>query len=210
VNSGAANIALQPGEFRIYTDVKLPDPEAELMSYLPPLAPDFTSAEFTDGEVMLNWIDRSSLETEYKIYRRAAGDVNYELVGTASQNATSFTDDGAFESVTEYEYYVEASNVFGAVKSEALTVSSGIITGIPEEILGAMTLFPNPSSGMIHLKSDSYVAGLRAALYDAQGRKMPEAVIKDDAIDISNYQSGIYILKIAAKNSVRYFKVIKD
>lgn len=210
VNAAAVNIVLQPGEFRLYTDVKLPDPEPELMSYLPPRAPSLTAVTFADRSVTVNWLDLSSLETEYKIYRRKAGDTAYELAGTASQNATSFTDKGPLLSVTPYEYYVEAGNVFGLVKSNTRTVTTDIITGVEDEILSGITVYPNPSSGQVYIKNEKSVSGLQISVYDIQGKRMSPVSMSEDVINISNFKPGIYIIKATVTSGVRYFKVIKD
>ncbi|CAN0324510.1 unnamed protein product, partial [Phaeothamnion confervicola] len=93
VASTPMSIELQPGEFRLYTDVVLPEPIAELQGFLPPAPPVLTSAEFEDETVSLTWTDESSLETEYRVYRRKVGDPTFELVKTASQNATAGIDD---------------------------------------------------------------------------------------------------------------------
>src|SRR6188474_3253004 len=69
VNASTMAINLQPGEFRIYTDVMLPPSENELMSFVRPLAPEFTSLTHENKVVNLVWTDNSEIETGFRIYR---------------------------------------------------------------------------------------------------------------------------------------------
>ncbi len=209
VASAPMSILLQPGEFRLYTDVVLPAPLAELQGFLPPVAPVLTSADYENESVSLTWIDNSSLETEYRVYRRKSGEPAFKLVKTVSQNATSYTDDSGFESLTEYQYFVEAYNIYGVSASGIMDVTSDeIITGIENDVLTGIVLYPNPSTGSFGIKNER-TAALDVSIFDMQGRELNTLFAVDGQYDISTYKPGMYIIKIAASSGSRYIKIIK-
>ncbi|MBM3460355.1 MAG: hypothetical protein FJX77_17685, partial [Armatimonadetes bacterium] len=78
----------------------------------PPEAPDqLTAQPVGRTQVRLNWRDRSNNETGFKIQRRDPGG-DFVEIGTAGENATTFTDETADPNV-RHTYRVVATNAGG-------------------------------------------------------------------------------------------------
>lgn len=68
-------------------------------------------------------------------------------------------------------------------------------------------LSPNPTSGIITLTTDAVVAKIE--VYNILGAKI-NTVINSKTVDLSNLQSGIYLLKLFADEAVITKKIIKE
>jgi hypothetical protein len=81
------------------------------------------------------------------------------------------------------------------------------IAALPENEKSSFSIFPNPSSGIIEINGITTLSKLR--LYSSSGLLINE-FINTNTIDISNLESGIYILHINANNIFRSKKIIKQ
>ncbi len=71
----------------------------------------------TISSLQLNWVDNSSNETGFHVYRSTDG-TNFTLIGTAAANATTFQDTGLMSGKL-YTYKVSAYNAGGETNSVA-------------------------------------------------------------------------------------------
>lgn len=74
-----------------------------------------------------------------------------------------------------------------------------------------MTIYPNPSNGMVNISSKKEITSCQ--IYDLQGNLLISNNIhnKNATIDIKNLSSGLYILQLQHKNNIiHYYKVIKN
>ena len=71
-------------------------------------------------------------------------------------------------------------------------------------------LYPNPSMGIVNVDFRNKVKNLSAEIYDLQGKKINEYTY-DEAIlikiDVSNYERGIYEIRLLANDSKAYAKL---
>ena len=78
----------------------------------PPIAPENLNATVVStSKVQLQWVDRSTEETGFKVERKSGGS-NYGLIATLNANTTTYTDSTVVESQT-YFYRVYAFNPGG-------------------------------------------------------------------------------------------------
>lgn len=95
--------------------------QATITPALPALAPPtfLTAAMLPRAQVRLSWVDNSSNETAFAIWRQTGGG-SYTRIGVVPPNTTSFTDAGVSPG-TAYTYRVRATNdtVASAWSSEA-------------------------------------------------------------------------------------------
>lgn len=79
----------------------------------------------------------------------------------------------------------------------------------------ALTMYPNPTNGSITIKNsgEDDIDNCSITVYDFMGKKIYEKEIGylfSETIDLSNQQSGVYILNIKSNDKVKSFKVIKQ
>ncbi|MCD4737468.1 MAG: T9SS type A sorting domain-containing protein, partial [Bacteroidales bacterium] len=77
-------------------------------------------------------------------------------------------------------------------------VNFTVISSIPEEVTEAVSVYPNPTSGNLNISGakDSEIV-----IYDITGKEM--AVFSDfsgEMLDLSNFEAGIYIIRITVEN----------
>jgi 1,4-alpha-glucan branching enzyme len=108
VTSTSVSITLAPGEFHIYLDKAVEFPERGLLNIIGIFAPtNLTPQVQPDYTVSLSWDDNSDGELGYAIERKAEGQTNFQVLVTASENATTFIDSTVTDGVT-YSYRIRA------------------------------------------------------------------------------------------------------
>lgn len=90
---------------------------------LPPFSPGSVAIQSsTSSQVVLAWVDRSSNETGFEIYRRG-GVGSYSLLKTTAANVTTYTDTGLTIGTT-YTYFVRSINSGGfSINSNEASIS---------------------------------------------------------------------------------------
>lgn len=83
-----------------------------MIFFVAPAAPtNLTAAAVSNSEIKIDWTDKSTNETGFKI-ERAKGSDPFMEIKTLGANITTFTDSG-LSAYTEYTYRVSAYNGFG-------------------------------------------------------------------------------------------------
>lgn len=202
------SLQLQPGEFRIYTDVPLPAPEPELVPYVSPIAPTFANVEQVGGVVLLTWIDNSQVETGFKIFRKKSSEPVFIEVGEVGEGVSTFTD-SEVEALTEYDYYVQAFNPVSSSNSQELSVTTNenVITDVDGE-LDRLSIYPNPVNDYLHVNlPDNRIYDIQ--IFDEFGRTVLQITLHDSKLRLSGLTPGLYFLKVVGKKSNKYFRFIK-
>jgi hypothetical protein len=109
------------------------------------------------------------------------------------------------------ETFIGGSNMltqgFHQTKITITAVSDVLIPGL--EIM----VFPNPTPEIITIQFSEYVEGSRYWLYDLRGKLLENKLISsaDTEINMRNYASGQYILKLTdkSKQPIQTFQIIK-
>jgi DNA/RNA endonuclease YhcR with UshA esterase domain len=73
-----------------------------------------------------------------------------------------------------------------------------------DQYQGAVSIYPNPSESMIHVKADDRVLGLE--LFDLQGRSLAQ-IADNNTMDASVLNTGAYLLVVTFENGVYAEKV---
>jgi len=111
---------------------------------------------------------------------------------------------------------------YGGTKYNAIKFTSSIIgyvvgdngailkneTGLPEFATGINTrkknirynVSPNPAKNIVKIKCDFNLTNLRYKIYNLQGLLIKDDSLESDQIDVSNLDTGIYLLEVFYKN----------
>ena len=85
-----------------------------------------------------------------------------------------------------------------------------------DDILGErkVTIYPNPTQGMIRIEFQGYeeMNDARLLLYDIQGKLLRQAnkVEESNTLDLSPYPDGMYILQIIEGKAKSEWKIVKE
>lgn len=90
-----------------------------------------------------------------------------------------------------------------------LTASTASINDV-DRFLNAVTLFPNPAKNVIQLKGVEDLNISKIEISNVLGKKVFKSNLFDNKIDISNLNSGIYILTIQSESSSSSIKFVKQ
>jgi len=106
-----------------------------------------------------------------------------------------------------YSNDFDVSGNHGDADFWVVKLSSGI-TGVedaPLQGLAVLSVFPNPTSGLVRITLDREAIPVQAVLTDMSG-KMLYAKAIDDAgyLDVSGLPSGVYTLTVTDQNGIRY------
>ncbi|MBL6449098.1 T9SS type A sorting domain-containing protein [Fulvivirga sp. 29W222] len=197
-------LQLQPGEFRIYTDIKLPAVAAELTDFVQPIAPTGLSAKVTGNEIELNWKDNSSIETNYQVWR-STGE-GFELITTVNSNVSSYIDQSV-EELTTYTYKVTAKNAHYTSDSEETTVTTTeFVTGINGGVSEALKVYPVPAKD--YLKIDGIRGNSTYEILNLAGKSILAGNV-NGYVDVSTLPKGVYVLTIKNSKDLHKIKFIK-
>ena len=74
-----------------------------------------------------------------------------------------------------------------------------------------LVLYPNPASDEITLKSNENLMGATISISSLLGQELEKFTLNSEekTLNISNYQSGIYILKLNSHDRIQNYKFIK-
>jgi 1,4-alpha-glucan branching enzyme len=200
-------LTLQPGEFRIYSDIVLPLATQELTAFAKPIKPILNSLLETSDGVRLMWEDNSSVESAYSIFRRQFSESNFELIEQLPSNSVSFVD-GSAEASQTYQYYVTATGLSYSTSSDTLEiVTTDVITESQEKFEDKL-IYPNPVDNELTIDVSNTVTQLR--LFSLSGKLILPPKISTQTWDVSSINAGMYIAEIVTRNRTIRTKLIKN
>ena len=131
-----------------------------------------------------------------------------------------FKDGVLIEGETEQTYQVSESGTYHVeVSDRGCSVSSETkvltITGLNESIDSIVSLYPNPFSQQISIRTPDHVALQLIRIFDFNGRLILQLDQKDlsvgeNTLDLSAIPSGSYVMQITASDEVYTHRIIKN
>lgn len=113
-----------------------------------------------------------------------------------------------------YNYTVTGSTAAGCSRAKSISIVVFACTGIDEASAGStgVSVYPNPSDGLLNLKFESLQNNTAIDLYDATGRLVlsHKATGQELQLDLSDYASGLYYIKVKSGQAVETLKVVKE
>lgn len=102
------------------------------------------------------------------------------------------------------------SGLFAADGISAMT-SLEIVNNTFENSLGNLQIFPNPTQGVINISGIKVGSVLKVTVFNQTGQQVLSQTIENDfKIDLHNFQTGMYFLKLDDGRSVKYEKVVLE
>jgi hypothetical protein len=82
------------------------------------------------------------------------------------------------------------------------------------ELINAITLYPNPAKEQVTLSNNSNIALKTAMIYDLKGKLISQIYLQniqsDQVIDVSSYPTGVYLVHIKGEQSSVLKQIIKE
>ncbi len=181
------------------------------------IAPNnFRTTQSQPGNVILRWLDNSTNEVSFLI-KRSVNNSDFEDYIVLPKNTQQFTDTNT-ESGNLYAYQLLAK---GFEENTSLTVGPVIVdqllvSNVVREVYEKKyLLYPNPAASKIFIvsKDQDYIKSVE--VLDNTGksliRKTPNDLTNTYELDVTELQSGLYIVNIQSVNDNRNFiRLIKN
>jgi len=127
---------------------------------------------------------------------------------------------------TELDYMVSFNLTDGCTSTKATNYNSsrsnktkesawsggGTTTSIEDEDLGTISIYPNPTNGMLFVSLENTDKFNEIEIKDVQGRIIAKTTIinSQTSFDLSQVPSGMYFVQLIADEQVKSMKVIKE
>lgn len=155
--------------------------------------------------------------TEYRIYR-SKDNVNYEMIGNLvdvpSMNHFQYSDMNNklgmhYYKVTAYYADEDCESEYGLAAGSSDDFVVVEITSLNENISDNVMIYPNPVKDILHIDANENVNEIN--VYNIMGVKMSTIKGQHNVVDMSGYDSGLYILNIVTESGIitRQINIIK-
>nr|WP_319509492.1 discoidin domain-containing protein [uncultured Draconibacterium sp.] len=181
-----------------------------------PETPQFVQGgRLSDLEVELIWLDVSNNEDGFVVQQLVDG--AFQTIYTSGQNATSYKLQNT-NTKDEYTFRLAAFNSDGTSEYSRLLTLYGSDTpvGIEDRMLAEkeITVYPNPFSNEIMIKTDGESSFSEWKIYDLSGRILKSGTFSNysnlERINTSELNSGNYLLQLHGKQGVVSKTIIKN
>lgn len=89
-------------------------------------------------------------------------------------------------------------------------IVEGQTLSIPDETLESIAIHPNPVGKIMNINSPVNLVGKIATIFNIEGKRVLNLKLKEHTIDVSNLQTGNYILRLESDGKVFTQKFIKQ
>jgi len=170
--------------------------ENEVQNACPNLITGFAASNITENSITVDW-NYSGTAAQW--------DIEYGLTGftlgtgiSKSSSSKSYVITGLSTNTT-YDIYVR-SICSDSDKSDwsKTTVSTPSVNDIEQILASGVSIYPNPTTGIVYLNSVSHIK-----VYSQQGELLQEKT--GDSVDLSGYAAGLYLLQVGNE----WVKVVK-
>ena len=173
------------------------NPELCFVTVNKTIIPQNLTYVITGNSVTLNW-DAAIMAETYNVYRDGVL-IAQDLI------ETTFTDDSL--SLLTYYYTVTGQTAF--LESNPSNVAVVCLnTDIPESSVSPITIYPNPSSGLVYVEAEEVT---HVCVYNLMGQEVKRINVQGhtSSIDLSGMPDGTYFIKVIAESSNSTRKIIK-
>ena len=211
LSNAVQTLDLQPGEFRLYTDIALASPEAELTDYVPPQAPTLLAVteEPSNGAIRVDWRDNTMVESVYRVMRSNDG-TTFDQVEGLPANTTTFLDRTVQPGET-HTYKVIAFNASGTAESNTLEIAiPEVITSLEDRVETRFEMYPNPTTGQVEISGPG--ENYTLTIMDLAGH----IVLQRNDLNgshresLSALKSGVYLVEIAYGQGRKVARLVKN
>ena len=86
--------------------------------------------------------------------------------------------------------------------NQSIRLEEGVVLGVNESTTDNLVVFPNPTHDILTLKNDSVLEDAIYSVFDTTGKRVLNAKLTQDTIDVSSLAQGNYILRVFADGEI--------
>jgi hypothetical protein len=128
-----------------------------------------------------------------------------------ASSGSHFSGGGIELSWTLGEVAIETVGGSSAQLTQGFHQPFAIVNGIEEESETLLSVYPNPTNGILHVRSEKKDLPIEfIRIFSIQGQLLATPAYTNNQVDISFLAAGIYILKIQSGQHIFTFRLIKN
>jgi hypothetical protein len=176
-----------------------------------------------NNTVNLVWDDYIGFDYLTFYINRYHPTTGWEVLDSVAANIHSYTD-SSYPSLAGLEYDIEVIPTFpclaekaqdhNTTRSNRHTIAPPNANAIDELLAEQFTIMPNPTNGIFTLYFDGLATEKNIEIFDLQGKRLANKLCakenKTIAFDISEFETGMYIVKISSEKEVKSIRLIKQ
>ena len=106
------------------------------------------------------------------------------------------------------------SGIIDTVNNPAINTPLEVVEGstlsLEDSFVNDLVIYPNPTKDVIRISTNGNLQGAIYTVFDINGKRVLNAKLNQDTIDVSTLNTGNYILRIVSGNSIKSQKFIKQ
>jgi hypothetical protein len=119
-------------------------------------------------------------------------------------------DDTSITSVTVFWPSGVVDIITNPAINSTLTINEGDTLGIENSIVTNLILYPNPTKSILNVNSNLNLQNGIFSVFDITGKRVLNAKLESNQIDVTNLNAGNYILRIISNGEIISQKFIKQ
>ena len=109
---------------------------------------------------------------------------------------------------TLYQWRIDAINCSGTTIGDVWSFTTGETLSINTNEIEQIKVYPNPTTDILNIKTSLEIN--RIEIYDLLGKNIKSYTkVSNSAIDISQLETGLYLVKVYSKDKSKTFKITK-
>ena len=164
--------------------------------------PQIVRGLIAKGDYIVFGADQNANGSHSDVYVSTDGGVTF------ATDTVGLAPNAGIENVIELRFYND--ELFMALNGNEIYRKGGIANISTTENLPVVSLYPNPSNDLVHLKSDREIDFIE--IVDLQGNVVMKTVLNSStaSLDLSNIVSGVYLVKIQSGNNGIIQRIVKQ
>lgn len=171
----------------------------------------------SSGEIQLTWLDDSNNESVFEVEASSDGKV-FRKIGETKRNVVTYSDKAVTEK-TKFFYRVRAVNAIGNSDytnvAEATTPAKTLAFASNENIIGQMSVYPNPTSDYALIKISDDVKGIKNVIVvDRNSRVVMKSVMPENQnelmLNFTTLMEGTYTISVTTESGRMTKRVAKN
>ena len=181
-----------------------------------PLPLDFLglTGEYVNGSVVLTWITANEVDNERFDIERSFDGVRFQVIGN-DQPLNNINQTNTYNFVDNNPQFGTNYYRIRQVDFDGASTTSELIVVFAETVAAEFTLFPNPATDVLNIKTNFSAPSMDVEIISLSGQKMHTKRYTQDAsaeeikIDVSQYPAGVYYIGLKTDGVVHQFKLVK-
>lgn len=135
-----------------------------------------------------------------------------DLSGSGALSGSTF-DATAVTNGTSYDFQYKVESNCGADSITVTLYVDDCDVSLREVSTGFIKIYPNPTQGLIKIDDDNLKGQITVEIYSANGQLMLNnaySALEEIRLDISNYATGIYTIKVNSSKGLDVKRIIKQ